>query len=246
MEKVIALSTLLFTTNFTWLNEPKIWSSNETTIYVHTEGNTDFWRKTHYGFERDSGHFYYKSLYGDASFTTTVNIRGKYHTLYDQGGLMLRINEHNWIKCGVEYVDGEQFASVVVTVNGWSDWSVVSIKAPEVLKLRVKRKNEAVHIDFAEGEQGNFQMMRLAYFPVIQKSEMMMVGIMCASPDENTQGFDIIFDNLTIVEHPYENGSVRIHCHSMFFFVLIWLLLSLYDRESLFVTDICDIYDSEI
>ena len=31
----------------------------------------------------------------------------KYSTLYDQGGLMLRTDNRNWIKCGVEYVDGQ-------------------------------------------------------------------------------------------------------------------------------------------
>jgi regulation of enolase protein 1 (concanavalin A-like superfamily) len=188
--------------SFTWFNEPKKWSSNNSsTITVHTDGNTDFWRKTHYGFERDNGHFYYRSLPGDQSFTVTVNVRGQYNTLYDQGGLMLRIDERNWIKCGVEYVDGQQFASVVVTVNGWSDWSIVSINSPDVLKLRVKREKEAVHIEYAEGEKGEYKMMRLAYFPVIDKTQFIMVGIMCASPNDNTQGFDINFEELNIVEN---------------------------------------------
>jgi regulation of enolase protein 1 (concanavalin A-like superfamily) len=187
--------------SFTWFNEPKKWSSDSSTITVHTEGKTDFWRKTHYGFERDNGHFYYRSLPGDQSFTVTVNVRGKYNTLYDQGGLMVRIDEKNWIKCGVEYVDGNQFASVVVTVNGWSDWSIVSINSPDVLKLRVKREKEAVHIEYAEGENGEYKMMRLAYFPVIDKSQSLMVGIMCASPGEDTQGFDINFEGLNIVEN---------------------------------------------
>jgi regulation of enolase protein 1 (concanavalin A-like superfamily) len=187
--------------SFTWFNEPKKWSDNSSTINVHTDGKTDFWRKTHYGFERDNGHFYYRSLLGDQSFTVTVNVRGKYNTLYDQGGLMLRIDEKNWIKCGVEYVDGNQFASVVVTVNGWSDWSIVSINSLDVLKLRVKREKEAVHIEYAEGENGEYKMMRLAYFPVIDKSQSLMVGIMCASPDDDTQGFDINFEQLNIVEN---------------------------------------------
>ncbi len=187
--------------SFTWFNEPKKWSSDSSTITVHTDGKTDFWRKTHYGFERDNGHFYYRSLPGDQSFTVTVNVRGKYNTLYDQGGLMVRIDEKNWIKCGVEYVDGNQFASVVVTVNGWSDWSIVSINAPDVLRLRVKREKEAVHIEYAEGENGEYKMMRLAYFPVIDKSQSLMVGIMCASPGEDTQGFDINFEGLNIVEN---------------------------------------------
>jgi regulation of enolase protein 1 (concanavalin A-like superfamily) len=111
---------------------------------------------------------------------------------------MLRIDEKNWIKCGVEYVNGNQFASVVVTVNGWSDWSIVSINSPDVFKLRVKREKEAIHIEYAEGEQGEFKMMRLAYFPVIDKSQSLMVGIMCASPNNETQGFDVKFEGLNI------------------------------------------------
>ncbi|CAF4559543.1 unnamed protein product, partial [Rotaria magnacalcarata] len=38
---------------------------------VHTNGETDFWRQTHYGFERDNGHFYYRSMNGEQSFTIT-------------------------------------------------------------------------------------------------------------------------------------------------------------------------------
>ncbi|CAF0968956.1 unnamed protein product [Adineta steineri] len=187
--------------SFTWFNQPKKWSDNSSVITVHTDGNTDFWRKTHYGFERDNGHFYYRSLPGDQSFTATVNIRGKYNTLYDQGGLMLRIDEKNWIKCGVEYVDGKQFASVVVTVNGWSDWSIVSTDSPDVLKLRVKREKEAVHIEYAEGENGEFKMMRLAYFPVIDEKQSLMVGIMCASPGKDAQGFEITFEGFNIIQN---------------------------------------------
>ncbi|CAM4770282.1 unnamed protein product [Rotaria magnacalcarata] len=200
MQEIVLFSALLSEMTFTWYNEPKNWSVNQTTINVHTDKNTDFWRKTHYGFERDSGHFYYHSLPGDQSFTVTVNVRGKYNTLYDQGGLMLRTDENNWIKCGVEYVDGQQFASVVVTVNGWSDWSVVPINTPEVLKLRARREKEAVHIDFAESEEGNFQMMRLAYLPITKRSKAMLTGIMCASPNNITQGFDISFENLNITK----------------------------------------------
>jgi regulation of enolase protein 1 (concanavalin A-like superfamily) len=186
---------------FQWLNEPKKWLDNASVVTVHTDGKTDFWRKTRNGAERDNGHFYYRNLPGDQSFTATVNIQGEYNARYDQAGLMLRIDEKNWIKCGVEYVNGEQFASVVVTVNGWSDWSIVSINSPDVFKLRVKREKEAVHIEYAEGEHGEYKMMRLAYFPVIENSQSLMVGVMCASPNSDTQGFDVKFEQLNISEH---------------------------------------------
>jgi len=177
----------------------------------------------------------------DQSFTATANVRGKYHTMYmyDQGGLMLPIDKNNWIKCGVEYVDGQQFASVVVTVNAWSDWSVVLINAPEVLKLRVKREKEVVHIDFAEGKEGTFKMMRLAYLPMIDRSKSMMVGIMCASPVENATGFDIIFENLTIEKDSMSamSESTRMYSHYMFLHAFISFLLSFYFKKSFFTRE---------
>jgi uncharacterized protein len=46
-----------------WLNEPSNWKiqdTTDTTIEVTSTQNTDFWRKTHYGFIRNTGHFYTK------------------------------------------------------------------------------------------------------------------------------------------------------------------------------------------
>lgn len=224
MQDIVIFSALLAGMNLTWYNEPKLWSMNQTTINVHTDKDTDFWRRTHYGFERDSGHFFYRSLPGDQSFTATVNVRGRYNTLYDQGGLMLRTDERNWIKCGVEYVDGQQFASVVVTVNGWSDWSVVRINAPDILKLSMKREKEAVHIEFAEGDVGELKMMRLAYFPLTDRSKVIMVGIMTASPSNITQGFDISFEDLNISVDQIRNESGHLNCSYAWFFLLHFVL----------------------
>ncbi|URK86525.1 DUF1349 domain-containing protein [Rhizobium sp. RCAM05350] len=39
---------------------------------------------------------------------------------------MLRLDERNWIKCGIEYTDGLMHFSVVVT-RGVSDWSVIPL-----------------------------------------------------------------------------------------------------------------------
>ena len=37
------------------------------------------------------------------------------HQQYDQAGLMVRLDPQHWLKCGIEYVDGRQCASAVVT-----------------------------------------------------------------------------------------------------------------------------------
>ena len=40
---------------------------------------------------------------------------------------MLRASDQYWMKCGIEYVDGIQQASAVVT-NDFSDWSVTPLQ----------------------------------------------------------------------------------------------------------------------
>jgi regulation of enolase protein 1 (concanavalin A-like superfamily) len=43
-----------------WLNEPAQWSHSAHQVLLTTNSKTDFWRKTHYGFIRDNGHFFYR------------------------------------------------------------------------------------------------------------------------------------------------------------------------------------------
>ena len=40
----------------TWLNEPSIRRRDGGALKVTTDRSTDFWRETHYGFTRDTGH----------------------------------------------------------------------------------------------------------------------------------------------------------------------------------------------
>jgi regulation of enolase protein 1 (concanavalin A-like superfamily) len=87
-----------------WHNEPQQWSLHDQTLHVTTDMNPDFWRETHYGFTRDSGHFFAREWQGD--FTASLRVRGSYKELYDQAGIMVRIDESRWIKAGIELSDG--------------------------------------------------------------------------------------------------------------------------------------------
>ena len=117
---------------------------------------------------------------------------GKYHDLYDHAGLMVRLDESTWIKCGMEYVNGEQLVSAVVT-RDYSDWSVVP--APHNLPslwLRVTRKGGAVEIHYSfDGER--YAMLRLAHLTL---AETVSVGPMCASPDG--EGFTVTFEQYAV------------------------------------------------
>jgi uncharacterized protein len=105
-----------------WLNEPKAWTASGNRITMTAEAKTDFWRVTHYGYITDNGHFYFVERDGD--FTATVKVQGQYAALYDQAGLMVRIDEQHWIKTGIEWVNGTELVSTVVT-RAVSDWSGV-------------------------------------------------------------------------------------------------------------------------
>ena len=108
-----------------WLNEPQQWEIKEgKALVMDVPAKTDFWRISHYGFTVDDGPFYYATYGGE--FEVKVKITGNYVTTFDQMGLMLRIDHENWIKAGVEYVDGKQNVSAVVT-HRTSDWSVVQL-----------------------------------------------------------------------------------------------------------------------
>lgn len=174
-----------------WLNEPPNWQTNQDRLRVVTGANTDFWRVTHYGFIRDNGHFYYEDRTGD--FTIQVKIEAKYESLYDQAGVMIRLDAANWIKTGVEYTDGIPHLSAVVT-REFSDWSVLPAPSLGPVWFRLTKISAAIRIQYSE-DGVSFRMLRLAYFPDTGPTQ---VGLMCCSPER--AGFEAEFIGYSIGE----------------------------------------------
>jgi regulation of enolase protein 1 (concanavalin A-like superfamily) len=163
--------------SFSWLNEPPDWSFEDDSLSLRTGQETDFWRETFYGFTRDSGHAWMCPVSGD--FTAEVTVRGTYETLYDQAGLMFRVDAANWIKAGIEYTDGLMHFSVVVT-RGVSDWSVIPLPDAEPLdavKVRLTRHGDAVRVQFSVADSP-WQMARLCPFLPADGQ----IGMMACSP----------------------------------------------------------------
>lgn len=179
-----------------WTHEPPRWDADSHRIELMTAPKTDFWRKTHYGFIRDNGHFYSQPVSGD--FTAEVKVSGAYAALYDQAGLMVRLDETAWVKCGVELVEGVYYASVVMT-RDYSDWSMVTLPgAPEALWLRVTREGSTFDIRFSLDGQ-TYTPLRLGDLT----SAPVQVGVMAASP--TGAGFMATFEGLYI--RPHEASS---------------------------------------
>ncbi|MBX5225227.1 DUF1349 domain-containing protein [Rhizobium sp. NLR9b] len=173
-----------------WLNEPASWRADETSLTLTTDEKTDFWCETYYGFTRDNGHFLAFPT-GD-SFTAEIRIQGEFRTLYDQAGLMVRLDETRWVKSGVEFTDGEAFLSAVVT-DGRSDWSVSQpFKELEDFHIRVTVAGGAMRIQ-ASRDGSRWPLLRLAPFPAADRYE---VGPAACTPERS--GLRVRFSEFSI------------------------------------------------
>jgi regulation of enolase protein 1 (concanavalin A-like superfamily) len=162
-----------------WLNEPKRWTAESGSLDIVTDKATDFWRETYYGFNRDSGHFL--GFPTGEAFTAELRVRGDFQALYDQAGLMVRIDAQHWVKAGIEFSDGHAMLASVLT-DGRSDWTTAPyqhdagdfwIRATVdhgVLRLQVS----------ADGK--HWPLMRLAPFP---RASSYLVGPMACTPERD-------------------------------------------------------------
>ncbi len=174
-----------------WLNEPKNWSVDSAgELALVTDKGSDFWRETHYGFTRDSGHFLGFPT-GDA-FTAQLRIRGQYEKLYDQAGIMVRVDERRWVKAGIELSDGRAMLSSVLT-DGKSDWSTGPYEAdPRDFWMRATVAKGVLRLQVsADGK--SWPLVRLAPFPVAAGYQ---VGPMSCTPERS--GLAIRFSDLQI------------------------------------------------
>jgi regulation of enolase protein 1 (concanavalin A-like superfamily) len=106
---------------------------------------------------------------------------------------MLRIDEKNWVKTGIEYVGGEHLLSVVVT-REVSDWSVIPLAtSPDSVTLAVDRTGDTVTVRYGLDGAEPVTMARLAYFP---PTAPVLAGVMAASPEG--AGFSVTFSRLEI------------------------------------------------
>lgn len=177
-----------------WFNEPESWKVRGNTLEMQVTPQTDYWRISHYGFTVDDAPFLYTLRGGE--FEAKVKISADYTARFDQSGLMLRIDHENYIKAGIEFVDGKYNLSTVVT-HKTSDWSVITLDKPvPYVWIKALRRKDAIEI-FYSFDDKNYIMMRNAW---MQDNHPIMVGVMAASPDGN--GFKARFEDFTIKHLP--------------------------------------------
>lgn len=177
-----------------WFNEPESWEIKDGTLLMDVTPQSDYWRISHYGFTVDDAPFLYTLRGGE--FEVKVKVSGEYKTRFDQAGLMIRIDHENYLKTGIEYVDGKYNLSAVVT-HHTSDWSVVQLDKPvPFVWIKAVRRLDAVEV-FYSFDDKEYIMMRNCW---MQDNTPVKVGLMAASPDGD--GFKAKFEHFSIKHLP--------------------------------------------
>ena len=177
-----------------WFDEPTKWEIKNNSLTMNVTPQSDYWRVSPYGFTVDDAPFLYTLRGGE--FEVKVKVTGDYTARFDQAGLMLRIDHENYIKAGIEFVDGKYNLSTVVT-HHTSDWSIIALDRPvPFVWIKAVRRLDAIEV-FYSFDDVTYTLMRNAWMP---DNHPIMVGVMAACPDGN--GFKARFDNFSIKHLP--------------------------------------------
>ena len=177
-----------------WFNEPENYSIRNGVLEMQVPAQTDFWRIAHYGFTVDDGPFLY-AVYG-GEFEAKIKVSGEYETRFDQAGMMIRLDHENYVKFGIEFVDGKFNISAVVT-HHTSDWSVIRLEEPiPHLWLKAVRRLDAIEL-FYSFDDREYTMMRTLW---MQDNCPLQVGPVAACPDG--QGLKARFSDLKVRHLP--------------------------------------------
>ena len=178
-------------TDGVWLNEPGQWTTNGDSLQIVTDNATDFWRETHYGFTRDSGHFL--GFPTGVAFTAELRVRGDFRALYDQAGIMVRVDAQHWVKAGIEFSDGRAMLASVLT-DGQSDWATAPYEHEAAdFRMRATVANGVLRLQVsADGEL--WPLLRLAPFP---KASSYRVGPMACTPER--AGLKVVFSTFRLM-----------------------------------------------
>ncbi|WP_255286940.1 DUF1349 domain-containing protein [Bacillus toyonensis] len=113
----------------------------------------------------------------------------------DQAGLMVRFSKDTWLKTSVEYIpDDNSKLGVVVTKNGYSDWSSQEFLGDlKSLYYRITRRDNNYYVDYSiDGVL--WKQIRMTH--LFEKKDYMKVGIYACSPQGG--GYEAEFEFIKI------------------------------------------------
>lgn len=167
----------------TWTNAPVSAAvDDDGHLVVEAAEGSDYWLRTMYGFERDSGHAYLTPWKKGDAMEVSLDLED-FGGLFEQGGLMVWHSPSKWIKTGFEINDGIPYIGAVAT-DEFSDWSLFPIPPEwmgQELTIRVSVIEDAVLIR-ARVADGSWVTLRAARFPY---GDDLQAGPYLCAPDSS-------------------------------------------------------------
>jgi regulation of enolase protein 1 (concanavalin A-like superfamily) len=197
------MSTLILSEEFdgnldarlNWFCPPEKWSLENGNLIIHPDAKTDFWQRTHYGFQNDNGHFLFAEFAGDFTLTTKVWLSPVHQ--YDQAGLMVRLSADFWLKTSIEFEPEESNRlGAVVTHQGYSDWSTQDVpKSLRELQFRIRREGDDYIVAYRQSDPDPWSQIRMAHLENAQHT-LVKCGLYACSPIDS--GFEARFEYLQL------------------------------------------------
>ncbi|MFC1996011.1 DUF1349 domain-containing protein [Chloroflexota bacterium] len=184
-----------FGSGLEWFCPPNQWSLENGTLSLYPDPKTDFWQRTHYGFQNDNGHFLFTEFEGDFILSTKVRFSPQHQ--YDQAGLMVRLSPDFWLKTSIEFEpELPNRLGAVVTRHGYSDWSTQDIsKSVQEYQLRIRREGNDYTVEYRPSESDRWSQIRMAHLEN-SGGAAVQCGLYACSPIE--AGFKAEFEYLSI------------------------------------------------
>lgn len=168
---------------FEWYNEPENVVFRDEEMRVVAECQTDFWQSKHHHYGKDNGHYFFTRR--DNNFTFIAKWSFDENQPYAQCGVMLRVDEKNWIKASMMYDNPQRpMLGSSVTQSGYSDWAAQDI--PQGIKtiwFKLKRFQGDYLIYYSlDGE--NYKQIRTTHL-LNDMSEVKIGAYICSPGAEN-------------------------------------------------------------
>lgn len=187
---------MLLTSDFIWTREPASYTIENDHISIITEGNTDLWQRTYYGFQNDNAPVLQMST-EEAYFSFIVKTEFDSKRRFDQCGIVMYLDSENWLKASIEYENEDiQRLGSVVTNHGYSDWATTDIGASlKSMWYRLSRRESDYCIE-CSSDGITFKQMRICH--MWEGAKAISFGIYACSPEQSS--FEAMFTNMDITE----------------------------------------------
>lgn len=179
-----------------WTRAPKSYQILDDGIEIITSPNTDLWQRTYYGFRNDNAPLLQiKTTNKYFSFTVKTKFDSKKR--FDQCGIVIYLDQDNWLKASTEFENNKiQRLGSVVTNLGYSDWATTDIDASiNEVWYRLSRRQSDYLIEYSY-DGINFYQMRICH--LFKGDQAINFGIYACSPEDSS--FKAMFSHLNLSE----------------------------------------------